>query len=174
MSSPSYKTKSWSHSLNCFWPSGHICVCFPGNLLLFELSLSAGRAFHLIFSCLGTVTCLQLWKATLSPLNTETWKSEKEMLLYFSNTPPKFLWSYLLGLYTIVIVSFQMHQFLLPAWWQFKKETSAKFWYMISYSFHSLKEHMHSNLAGVHPLPVWFLSFTWTLEVASIHEEKHL
>lgn len=160
MSSPSYKNNSWSYSLNYFWSFRHICAWIPGNLLLFELSLSTGRVFHLLFSCLGIVTCLQLWKATLSPLNTETWNSEKEMLLSFSNTPPNFLWSYLLSLYTTVIVSFQMHQFLLPARWWFKKETSAKFWYMISHSFHSLKEHICSNLADVHPLPVWFLSFT--------------
>lgn len=50
-----------------------------------SLSLAAMRAFHLLFSYIRPLACLQLQKATHTSLNIETWSSEKEMLLSFSN-----------------------------------------------------------------------------------------
>lgn len=129
ISSPAYNTSSWSYFLNCSWPSKHICICASVNHSLFELTVLGynERVFHLLFSCICTSVCLQLWKATHTSLNTKTWSSEKEMLLSFSDMLWNSFWSYLLGLYTIVSISFQMHQFLLSTCLWSKKETSAKF-----------------------------------------------
>lgn len=115
ISSLAYTTSSWSHFLNCSSrPSGHICICVSVNLLLFELTVLGynERVFHLLFSCICPLACLQLWKATHTSLNTETWSSEKEMLLSLSNTLRNSFWSWLTNQYRSKCTSIQLQKCL--------------------------------------------------------------
>lgn len=114
ISSPAYTTSSWSHFLNCFSrPSGHICNCVSVNLLLFELTvLGYNESFSPSLFLICPLACLQLWKATHASLNTETWSSEKEMLLSFSNTRRNSFWSWLTNQYRSKCTSIQLQECL--------------------------------------------------------------
>lgn len=143
----------------------YLCLC-PWKSLAFWTIPACNESFSPSLFLPGYCDMLATMKS--NPLTFKYRDMEllkRDAIILFQHTTS---WSYLLGLYMIVIVSFQMHQFLLPALLWFKNETSAKFWCMISHSFHSLKEHvcLCSNLAEVHPLPIWFPSFTWTLEAS--------
>lgn len=84
-----------SHSLNCFWPSGHVCVCVPGNLAFWTIPVW-GENFSPYLFLPGYCDMFATMKSnplTFKYRDMEVWKRDAIILFQHTTKLPVILFT---------------------------------------------------------------------------------